>query len=675
GAVTIKDINKTAADTDSDDKLTTKDVLYIRQMLGGMIDKEGNNTDDRYKVDSITIDNKNISRYTIVIDDEATKAMNTASGILKRYIRNACGISLNVATEDQAVDTYQIKMIFDADDEFELGKEGYRIAVDENSDVLMYCGTLRGPIYATYFFLEELVGYRFLFGGIEERRENEDDRFYDCVEYLYEAENINIPKGYDETDVPAVKYRAVNQLGLSWGTYHMFRCNAQDGGGIAQEEYGWSEGTLYIHAHSYEYQCGISPMQQPCLTSEETFEQVIDWCLNLIEERKSWPQLFGQHWTQISCSPNDNTNFCNCMTCTAIYKIEGSIAGTVFRLSNRVADYLDDIIPEIEVYTIAYWDARNPPLMTRPAENVCVHFCVGGCNNHTYDCPEDCIAAGGNPRLDSVDFNGNTQPQSNALDLEYFERWMELTNNVYIWYYGPNYHYFVSPSANIFNVYNDFKYAVAAGACGIYSEGNYGLNAPYYSFEYLRGYMASRMMWNPYMSEEEFNDLVNEYLMIYFGEGWEYIREYLEMAHAAGDANGCWTNNYDRPWNLYNEDYFEEHYAEMASLFDAAIAAASDETYVHRLTLCRMHCDFLGLSATYERDYVNGDANKKAAYEEAYAALYNNIVTNEIRLTSYGSGKYAANNFPSSAEDIYNPMEWLDEGFTGRWEWDGVRWQ
>lgn len=675
GLIGDKDLNLTAADIDEDDRIGQADVLRLRKTIAGLVEIDEINPDDRYNVDTITIDSKNISRYTIVIASDATACMNTAANTLRRYINNACGVDLNITTEDNPVDTYQIKLLFDTEDEYELGKEGYRVTVDNNSDLVIYCGSMRGPLYAVYYVLEDIIGYRFLFGGIEERRANEDDRFYGCVEYLYKAENINIPMGYDEIDVPALKYRAVNQLGLSWGTYHKFRCNAADGGGIAQEQYGWAEGTLWIHAHSYEYQCGISAMQQPCLTREETYQQIIDWCVNLIEERKKGNQFFGQHWTQISCSPNDNTNFCKCADCSAIYAAEGSIAGTVFRMSNRVADYLDDIYPDIEVYTIAYWDARNPPKMTRPAENVCVHFCIGGCNNHTYDCPEDCIAAGGNPRLASVDFNGNTQPQSNALDLAYYERWMELTNNVFIWYYGPNYHYFVSPSANIFNIYNDFKYAVAAGACGIYSEGNYGVNAPYYSFEYLRGYMASRMMWNPYMSEEEFNDLLNEYLMIYYGEGWEYIREYLEMAHAAGDANGCWTNNYDRPWNLYNEEYFRDNYKTMSQLFENALAEATTEEHIHRLELCRMHCDFMGLSATYERDYVNGDAVARAEYEVAYARLYNNIVDNGIRLTSYGSGYYAADNFPESETDIYNTMEWLDEGFTGYWEWNGASWQ
>jgi hypothetical protein len=351
----------------------------------------------------------------------------------------------------------------------------------------------------------------------------------------------------------------------------------------------------------------------------------------------------------------------------SIYKLEGSIAGTVFRLSNRVAEELDRRYPGIEVFTIAYWDARNPPKFTRPHENVCVCFCIGGCNNHPYDQTELCVECGGNPRLSSVDFNGNAQPQSNALDIAYDERWAELTDNIYIWYYSANFNYYVAPAPNIFNIYNDFRYLASTGTEGIYSEGS---SRPYYSFEYLRGYLISKMMWNPFMSEEEFNAHINEYLMLYYGEGWESVRAFLEMTDYASDLNGCWTNNFDRPWNTFNKNYFLEHYHELRALLEDAYAKASTSEFKYRVQLLFFHCDFLGLSATYERDYVNGDAASKNLYEEHYEFLYNLIDSKGISIASL-----ACESMPKNASDIKDPMKWIFDDFTGSWEWDGTRWQ
>jgi len=229
----------------------------------------------------------------------------------------------------------------------------------------------------------------------------------------------------------------------------------------------------------------------------------------------------------------------------------------------------------------------------------------------------------------------------------------------------------------------------STGAAGIYSEGS---SHPYYNFEYLRGYMASRMMWNPFMSEEEYNDIFNEFLMLYYGEGWEYVREYIEMSDYASDLNGCWTNNFDRPWNMYNEDYFRDNYYKMRELLDNAYAAATSPEHKERVRLTAFHMNFLGLSATFERDYINGDAGTKELYLERYHELYDLIMEYndrepsgdededylediQLRLTTFGDPFAYCENFPKSCDDIYSPMEWLFEDCTGYWEWDGVKWQ
>ena len=156
-------------------------------------------------------------------------------------------------------------------------------------------------------------------------------------------------------------------------------------------KYGWRVGTLYIHAHSYAYQmAGIEHAYdqdyleanglyntQPCLTAEETYEKIVKFNTWLIEDRVTWgAQLadgtwvgndrLGETYTQVSCSPNDNTKFCTCTNCMKVYEEEGSISGTVFRLANRVSEKLEETYPTVETYTIAYWDARRPPKMTRP---------------------------------------------------------------------------------------------------------------------------------------------------------------------------------------------------------------------------------------------------------------------------------------------------------------------
>jgi hypothetical protein len=693
-----KKINPLAADVNGDGEITTQDVLKLRRYIAGLDDLAGNNEDSKYKVDTITIGGRNIARYDILIPSDADECMTYSAKTLKNYIKDACGITLNTINSPSDADGYVIEYRLDSADEYSLGKEGYHVEV-EDGNVVITCGTKRGCLYATYYLLEKL-GWRFL---------TED------IEYLYEAENVDIPDGFEDIEVPVFEYRGLNQIGVpdyqhqnSDLTAIRLRLNAVDAkgsGAAANARYGGGEGNLYLHGHSYAYQeavgmkldeAGVTDLDsaeamsifgvygyntperdalnldstQPCLTSDTTFEHIMAFNYLLYRERTILgSQVPGIHYMKLSCSPNDNTKFCTCTNCKAVYSEEGSIAGTVFRMSNRVAEAQREIMPGVGVYTIAYWDARNPPKYTRPEDDVCVCFCFGGCNNHTYDHVEECAEAGGNPRYPFLVWDIETQsPQrpdfnvSNVYDLDCYTKWTELTNNVYVWYYACNFAYYIAPCPNVLNIYNDYKYLASTGTIGIYTEGsNTG-----YTFEVLRGYLAARMMWDPYMSEEEFEAYLDEFLMIYYGDGWEYIKEYIYMQDICGNLQGCFMNNFDRPWNFYNKEYYGENFDHILELFNNAYDAANTAEQRTRIERARIHVYFLGLSATYESKWQNGSAAEKAAYKEKYTYLWNYIKQGNFRCVDIGaSGIGGLDNFPKNADTVYDTMFWIQDGFYG----------
>ncbi|MBR0302644.1 MAG: DUF4838 domain-containing protein, partial [Clostridia bacterium] len=249
------------------------------------------------------------------------------------------------------------------------------------------------------------------------------------------------------------------------------------------------------------------------------------------------------------------------------------------------------------------------------------------------------------------------------------------------WYYGANYNYFVSPSPNLFNFYDDVKYIAERGIIGMYAEGS--SDPVRYSFEYLRSYLCSKILWDPYMTEEEYEDLMDEYLMLHYGKGWEYIKQYIYMSNYASDINGCWTNNHDAPWDVYSKDYFAEHYEEMARLFRQAYDAAESDDERERIVMTSVHMHFLGLSATYESNYVNGTEEQRNTYKERYAQLWKyyrdnayDEDTNPTGIKGYvnGSGTAQFDNFPSLPNPVMCPMDWMFKGgFDGRsgtWTWE-----
>jgi len=652
-------------------------------MIAGLDEMDDNNTDGAYRVDEIKIGGRNISRFTIVypenVDDSRVyhPAMKYAAKELKNYISDACGITLNISTVETAPEGYKIRYSYDDADEYGLGKEGYVLEAASDGDLDIICGTQRAALYATYGLLEDEIGYRFITGD---------------TEYLYEAETIDIPTGYFDREVPVFEYRGVQQSGI-FDDWVKLRINALDGGARANEWDGGGVGTLYLHAHSFAYQMAGFEMAydpymsnfmneyhrtQPCMTSDETYEKIIDFNYRLIEEREGWGQNFGYYYTQISCSSNDNTNYCPCAACKAMYNEEGSVAGCMIRLANRVADKMGEDFPQLDIYTIAYAGGNIAPRCTRPNDNVCVHFCTTGCNNHSLRNTEECEEAGGNPRMSApIYYGGPREPYANAKDMGYLASWLEMTDNVYFWYYGANYNYFISPAPNLFNFYDDIKYLAEEGVIGIYAEGS--SEPARYSFEYLRSYLCSKILWDPFMTEEEYEEHMDEFLMIYYGDGWRDIKEYIYMSNYASDINGCWTNNHDAPWDVYNKDYFRDNYLTMASLFDSAYAAAQTDEQREHVEMTSLHCHFLGLSATYERDFVNGTDNAKAAYRSRYEWMWNYYKTNAatdsnprgVKGTVFGSGTANFDNFPKNANSPIDPMFWISDGNNGRsdhWE-------
>ena len=397
----------------------------------------------------------------------------------------------------------------------------------------------------------------------------------------------------------------------------------------------------------------------------------------------------GVQYTQLSCSPNDTTAFCTCTNCKNVYTEEGSISGAVFRLSNRVSEAQRELFPGVGVYTIAYWDARKPPLHTRPNDDVCVCFCIGGCNNHTFDRVEECIEAGGNARYSSYFKVWDIASQSpkypgfdvsNEYDLKCYKGWTELTNNIWVWYYACNFWYLISPCPNVLNIYNDFKYLAETGTTGVYCEGS----SRGFTFESLRGYLACRMMWDPLMSEEEFEGYLDEALMIMYGDGWENIKQYIYMQDECGNLQGCFMNNFDRPWNFYNKDYYRENFQTMLGLFNAAYDATDDPEQKERIETARIHVYFLGLSATFDSDWTNGSAEQRAAYKEKYDYLWNYINEYGYLDKKNSNGDYdvicdgylcvdlgfhevrgGLSKFPESSDDVYDTMFWIMEDFHG----------
>lgn len=582
------------------------------------------------KIKNFTLAGADISNYIIKIPAGAPECLKFAASQLSSYIKKSCGIKIKTTTSSKPQSSNIIEFIIDPTatggglyDAGELGPDGYKITVSDGKMTIVG-GNMRGHMYGVYDFLEKYVGWRFL----------------GTTDYLYKSDSIAIDN-VNYTDIPAFSYRATTYIGNNFDTYNFTNLRDNSGDGwttstINREQTGYGIGTMWYHAHSFEYQVeGLGQRDQPCFTDEKIRDEIVASMLSLLHERVDNIGLkIGYGATYISCSMNDSTNWCRCKTCRDETKAEGSIAGPYLKLVNYAADKVTEKYPGMKVYTIVY-NGMPTPKTVRPNKNVVVHYCLQGCNNHT--------VAGG----ECANHPKTTLGGTNVREKENLEWWVRESETIYVWYYASCFYAYMAPSPIMDNLLEDMKYFKSLGVDGVYVEASLDVD---YNFEYLQKYMVYKLMWNPDITEEEYWRMVDEFLEINYGDGWQYLREYIDMNEEASEQVGCWTNNYSLPFDMVSRVYYEANYEHMRTLFEKALALCNSAEQEEKIIKAQCGVDLLGLSATYNSVYKNGTAEEKKIYAERYKNLVDTCRKYELRVGDYDETKcpdnYDLNNSP-----------------------------
>lgn len=673
---------KTAADIDRDTALTAKDVRYIICYLVCTINSFDSSeleniglTDSRQdvKIGGVAL---NATNYCIVMPNEfKTEGLqlncdyNTPNGFhfavrrLKGYLGTITGKSLNiVASNDTAtLANYPHKIYCQAAPIGTYADEAFNITTS-NSDVYLTCSadssklwTQRGMFYAVFTFIEDYL----------------DVRFYDDEEpYIpLRSGGITIPNGINRTETPVFKYRV--SAGHSFGANNGWeqskwylitrKINGFDGNySMNDKQVGYAIGSLQYHAHSLGEYVG-TPNVNPCLTNPSTLSTVKSSIASLIAQRRSWNDW--QYITQISCSQEDTIRYCTCENCKRKAIDYGCFNGLYMEFVNNVASWLTTNYPTENFSTFSILYDHLVPTGITPLANEVWCYCGTGCNNHTIAgasysglSGDTCTtpgyvvnALGNNGNLVMTGTTvGKLNDGVNTYDKTRLRDWANILHNngaqLYFWYYPTNVTYFICPTPNYTNVYYDIKYLASIGVDGVYSEGD----SHDYAFESMREYLIAEMLWNPYMPYAQYEKLMDKYLECHVGDGWRYIRDYIEMNEAAGDAMTCWIDNFDAPWSMVSRSYYRENYDTMRGLFDSAYALADTNSQKAYILKVRLHCDFLGISAQFGHGSLN--ATNRQRYDEMLSYIRtNNANLGELSMT-----------IPSTVNYNQDPMLWFD---------------
>ncbi len=437
----------------------------------------------------ITLTQDGKSEYAVVIpaSDESGEYRLTAEELV-RYVKEVSGVTLEIIGDDAPEQTCEITLGVTArahDDNVDLnalGDEGFSIFQSEQK-IAIVGATVRGTLYGVYEFLEDQLGVR----------------FFSTVDFIIPTQkNIVLEPLTENTQTPGFAWRRQSHGGDNL----QMRSNTAWSGEPLAIGGDWSYAKRKV-CHTFNDLLGTTMhRQQPCLTDEEVYEKMLATALQWLEEDPTAEIL--------SVSQNDGTaqqtGECTCENCLASNELYGS-SGTQLNFVNRLAADLSERYPHIMVETLAYLHNEEPPKGgVVPADNVIIRFCtMGGCMLHSLT---------GEDRSETGVYPGGTNRH-----YEYLKGWAEITKHLWVWEYDANFGSVFTFTPNFKRLYENVHFYKEIGVEGLFIQGMGETG----EFDHLRAYLSSKLLWNPDMSYEEYQELMRTFLQEYYGDGFEDI--------------------------------------------------------------------------------------------------------------------------------------------------------
>ena len=499
------------------------------------------------------IANTPLASYKIVLSAAASEGERDAAEVLRDTLTRATGVTLGIASDDVPATACEIVIGTTNRDtdkvaaaRAEIRNDGYAMVVDGTR--LYITGNLpRGGVYGVYAFMEDYLGARFL---------------SDTYTTVHDGE---------AKDIPADLYRVESPYFFSRDTYwyHILHPRRPTKMNIrnALKSNHWDMPDLgggvtyagpFVHSiwdlTETKHEIGF----QPCLTDEAIYQTTIKNVRKRLNE--------NPNATIISVSQNDSypdQAGCQCEKCKALDDREGTPMGSLLTFVNRIADDIKDDYPHVYVDTLAYRYTRKAPKTIRPRDNVIIRLCsIECCFCHPLEDP-DC-------------------PHNVAFKKD-IEEWSAICNNLYIWDYTTDFLCYLGPFPNFAVLQKNVKFFKDHHVIGMFEQGNYQSLSG--EFGELRGYLLAKLLWKPDMTEAEYDAIMNEFLRDYYGAGWRYIREYIDVTSKKAAERHLFI--YDVPNKIFpfgdTEKADEIAFAEsLLGLWSKALAAAeTDEQHAH----------------------------------------------------------------------------------------------
>ena len=495
-----------------------------------------------------------IPEYSIVVSKHAQKGEKFAAAQLQHYLYQSLGKCYPSFDDSVSKISNEIRIGFDARaikapiNRDELGSEGFVIFPYENKDILIAGNTPRATLYGVYTFLEKTVGFR---------------AFTKNVEVVVPTRTLKLPSSAI-IEKPAFEYRdpyfryafdeeyaVKNKLNLSQADISVKRGGSEKFFSIGHTFARLLPPEDYFEEHPEYFALvdGKRIPDQPCLTNPNVYEIIR---ANLIRQIESNPSC-----KIFSVAQNDVDVCCQCSSCRKINDTEGSLSGTNVYFVNKLADSIKEDYPQILLHTFAYRFSRIAPKNLQPKDNVIIRLCNIECD---WSKPFEVLAE--DEKSPVYEF------------LQNIKEWGKITDHLYVWDYAVNFHNYLLPFPNLYQMAENIRYLARHGVNGLLEQGNY-THCGGAALDELKVYLISKLLWNPDVNERE---IIRDFCENVYGKGGRYIIKYIDlMTEAVKDHKMTLYDNADA-------SYFTDELVEnCVGLFNKALDAAENDIVRQRI--------------------------------------------------------------------------------------------
>ena len=554
--------------------------------------------------------------FVIVTADGADACIMTAVEELQTYVEKISGAKLRHVTESSYAEGKAIVLgetglnVTDTDCSA-IGEDGFLIYSD--GEYLLINGEdSRGTLYGVYTLLEEYFGVRW---------------FTPTLERVPTSEDLVVDAAIDRIVEPSFTVRRNACPGTNSSHYARNKTNVtfwdemeNHGGAMTFVLWDVTLDTLVpdsLFAEHPEYFAmnpdGTRTTDHVCLSHPEVLPIAI---ANGRQAILDCPRETAKY---IHIGQKDNSNYCHCETCEALYAKYGAISAPTIIFTNAFADALDDEFPDMTFTFYAYGETDRPPtdLSLRCNKNVVPVLCGihRACRSHPIT---ECGAIDGHETFD------NLFVEQEPFVAEDHAVWTKLADRTFIYDYTINFLNSAQFFSNLETMQSTMAYMHDIGITGyVYNCGD-GHSA---AFNELRNYLLCKLQWDVNADVEY---LMMDFMSEYYGEeAAPYIKEILDIQAAQTAATA---HAFDFDWHYQAGFYPFYKVIELDNLWKKALNADITEEQLFNVEVANLSWEYFKANQFIGK-YSFLNPGRLKANEELYDSF---LAHNVHRVSSFG---------------------------------------